>query len=778
MPGFPWLTALVPLAMAAAVWFTTRSTLLVAFMAFSFVYVLASAIESRRESCAADRFAVAEFLERAASADREMEKLARSACHRDEQTHPAATEALGWCRPVSHRLWERSGLHPAPLVVRVGHALLPRDDTVRGVDHVRADLRGEMDRLRAHGAETERPLVVDLALTGGLALIGDAPTVGPLADAVVAQLAALVPPGSLAVELPETERWDWARWLPHATSPGDHLLRVSPQEGDRRPPARRLAAGSSGCGLPAPTLWVAPDAVGLPEEIRAVVQVDNHGVATLQVDHDPPREFTAEVVKPQECEDAARALAGLDAGRAGTAPSLDSEVSLESLGLLPDPRRILEAWGLADPGAEPPLCERFTRGRRALMVELGLVAGGGSLSVDLVRDGPHVLVAGTTGSGKSELLRTMLLGLAARYPPGRVTMYLVDYKGGAAFGPLTDLPHCVGLMTDLRADGTARTLEALRAELRRREILVERHGANDLDGLDPGAAPPSLLLVVDEFATLVAEAPEFLEGVLDVAQRGRSLGIHLVLATQRPAGVVSDSIRANTNLRIALRLPDAHDSEDVVGSPAAAGLSRDLPGLALVRLGPTNWSGSGLPAPVAKETQRRGYVSVASRHEVRQESGAAPAPGEPIEAGTCWFPDRDRGPDRCRRAGPCRHGAGSPEGSGPTSPARGAPPPRAAPARRRDGGGPPRPPRPAAPRSNGDPHRGQGWRTGAGNHLQRRDERTGSARGGRRRTRRLDHPRDRRRGRCIHRAGGRPRVRGGAGIGPRRSAPVARPGRR
>jgi S-DNA-T family DNA segregation ATPase FtsK/SpoIIIE len=201
------------------------------------------------------------------------------------------------------------------------------------------------------------------------------------------------------------------------------------------------------------------------------------------------------------------------------------------------------------------------------------------VNIDLRSDGPHALIAGTTGSGKSELLRTFLVSAALHHPPDRLQLLLVDYKGGAAFGPLGVLPHTVGTITDLSGSLAPRALSSLRAELRRREQLVADAGRSAWDG-------PALLVVVDELATLVAEQPDFVDGLVDLAQRGRSLGVHLVLATQRPAGVVSDAVRANVTVRIALRVTDPDDSRDVVDTVDAAHLPRRRPGRAIVRVGP------------------------------------------------------------------------------------------------------------------------------------------------------------------------------------------------
>ncbi|MCI0345866.1 MAG: hypothetical protein L0221_10560, partial [Chloroflexi bacterium] len=209
--------------------------------------------------------------------------------------------------------------------------------------------------------------------------------------------------------------------------------------------------------------------------------------------------------------------------------------------------------------------------------------------LDLVRDGPHGLVAGTTGAGKSELLRTLVAGLAASVDPDHLTFLLIDFKGGSAFDECARLPHTVGLVTDLDEHLAERALRCLEAELRFRERLLRHAGASDLADYaraGHGEALPRLVVVIDEFATLKAELPDFVDALVGVAQRGRSLGVHLLLATQRPSGAVSDNIRANTNLRIALRVQDGGDSSDVIGTTDAAALPRSRPGRAFVRLGP------------------------------------------------------------------------------------------------------------------------------------------------------------------------------------------------
>ncbi|MBG6223711.1 S-DNA-T family DNA segregation ATPase FtsK/SpoIIIE [Arthrobacter sp. CAN_A2] len=215
-------------------------------------------------------------------------------------------------------------------------------------------------------------------------------------------------------------------------------------------------------------------------------------------------------------------------------------------------------------------------------------SGDGPLSIDLAKDGPHLLVAGTTGSGKSEFLRTLVLGLALNQPPEHLALLLVDYKGGAGLGPLGSLPHCVGSLTDLSSESTGRALTSLRAELRRRERLCSEHGAPGLDGLRriaPGGCPPRLVIVIDEFRMLSDDVPSAIPDLMKIASLGRSLGVHLVLATQRVQGAVTPDMRANITSSVLLRVQAPMESQDLLGTSAAADIPVDTPGRAFLRRG-------------------------------------------------------------------------------------------------------------------------------------------------------------------------------------------------
>ncbi|GAA1862026.1 hypothetical protein GCM10009715_06720 [Paeniglutamicibacter psychrophenolicus] len=214
----------------------------------------------------------------------------------------------------------------------------------------------------------------------------------------------------------------------------------------------------------------------------------------------------------------------------------------------------------------------------------------GPLRVDLDADGPHLLVAGTTGSGKSELLRTLVLGLSAESGPDALAFMLVDFKGGATLAPLRGLPHVQLFVSDLDAAEGERILELLGNELHRRETFLAAHAATDhrdyLRSRVPGDPPlPRLVVLIDEFRVFATELPQALERVIHIATVGRSLGIHLVLSTQRPAGTVSAPLRANIGSVIALRTIGEAESNDLIGSSVAARLDPSAPGLAYFRRG-------------------------------------------------------------------------------------------------------------------------------------------------------------------------------------------------
>jgi S-DNA-T family DNA segregation ATPase FtsK/SpoIIIE len=579
------------------------------------------------------------------------------------------------------RLWERHRGSPDVLDLRLGVGQLPS----RVITTVRAGGDPELRRLAeercapAHHLDVV-PVTVALDEHVVTGVHGEPADVAALGAALVVQAGCLHSPEDLviAAAVPaEGDRWSWLGWLPHTrsvTSPldGDHVVSGSGQRGPnagagvddllvRLLDVARVRAGARardhGDGRPWPRVLIVLDESTVPDRALLAAVLDAAPAAGFVVvwmgrhHHQLPRQCRALVtavdpvtgpsqlwftdpdrpatgfelagVAPAVAERVARALAPVrDASGGNAATSIPRVVSL------------LDAVGVT--ALSPATVERLWAQPRpySLVAPLGIGADG-PFAVDLVAHGPHALIAGTSGSGKSELLQTLVAGLALRHPPERLTFLFIDYKGGASSGMFADLPHTVGQVTNLDERLALRALASLRAELRRRMQVLEGR-AKDLEEMRreaPADAPPSLVIVADEFATLVKEIPEFVAGMVDIAQRGRSLGIHLVLATQRPAGAVSDNILANTNLRIALRVLDAGESSSIIGAPDAAAIPVPLRGRALARTGPgapvpfqTAWSG----APMEVETRRDPIVIrplARPGDGAADESSLAPASG-------------------------------------------------------------------------------------------------------------------------------------------------------
>ncbi|MBO1750978.1 FHA domain-containing protein [Actinotalea sp. BY-33] len=434
----------------------------------------------------------------------------------------------------------------------------------------------------------------------GLAVVGPPDRTRAVGRALVAGALA-AGPTELTLLHPATAdpHWAWARWLAPRLggsgddSPGPDGVRVArtPTEAaavlQRDVPSPHLVvADQSPRARPALHRWWldrhrAQDSVLLlaehPEQVpgwcRWVLQVDGPGRGRLA---GPVSETAVDLVAGTAtwAERVARRLAVRGDEQEGTASGrgtdLPTRVGLVDLDLPDRPEGIAARWATPRAGLVAPLGTGAT----------------GQVTVDLVTDGPHALVAGTTGAGKSELLQSLVLGLALSHPPDRLSIVLVDYKGGTGLGPCPDLPHVVGRVTDLDATEAARALDGLRIELGRRKAVLAAAGAATLEDLDPQDAPPRLLVVVDELRAMTEDLPDFVPGLVHLAAQGRSLGIHLVLATQRPAGVVDAQMRANVSLRVALRVADPADSTDLLDVPDAAHLPADRPGRALLRRGP------------------------------------------------------------------------------------------------------------------------------------------------------------------------------------------------
>ena len=517
--------------------------------------------------------------------------------------HPHVTQLWKRASANSVRLWERRPNDADFLKVAVGVA----------PDHVRAHTTGTFDA-DVHSAVanplTVRPVphAIDLNANSGIGLHGDRSSCLAVARSIVLQLTTLHGPADVRIGVvcrsEDRDAWDWMKWLPHTSTAlsGDttsaaaahlaaqpsvqprsvrqrdddlenpvHLMLVDDHEAD----VAALCRAAKQAGRPVRVLAVAADAMHVPAACSSLVAIEGDAaeVATPQL-MGRRTVVTPIGIAEETAADWARALARV------IDPEADDifQAGQQQVGLL----RLLGATSPTD------LADRWTN--RAVdadpVATLG-VSTEGPFRVNLTTDGPHMLVAGTTGSGKSELLRTFVVSLAADCPPDQLHFVLIDFKGGGAFDIVRELPHVAGVITDLDESLVERAVHSLRLELQRREVLFRELAVSDVRDAARASseALPRLVVVIDEFAALATDHGELLAAIIDLAARGRSLGIHLVLATQRPNGVIDQKIRANTNLRIALRVQDSFDSQDVLGVPDAASIDRSAPGRAFVGVG-------------------------------------------------------------------------------------------------------------------------------------------------------------------------------------------------
>lgn len=269
----------------------------------------------------------------------------------------------------------------------------------------------------------------------------------------------------------------------------------------------------------------------------------------------------------------------------------------------------LESYGVRNVN-DLDVCRNWSENHAwvALKTVLGLKAGSTPFILDISdkSHGPHGLIAGTTGAGKSVLLQSFILSLSLNYNPSEIQFILIDYKGGGTSESFRELPHVAGIIDSSEGARTIfRALASIRGEIKRREAIFKEVGVNNIDdymklfNADPTEETLShLIIIVDEFAELKKEEPEFMHELVSAARVGRSLGIHLVLATQKPGNSVSDEIDANTRFRICLRVASRGDSTEMIKHPDAAYLKGM--GRCYVRVGSdeiyeqvqTSWSGA------------------------------------------------------------------------------------------------------------------------------------------------------------------------------------------
>lgn len=545
----------------------------------------------------------------------------------------------------STALWATSPLDGEGLLLRLG----TRDRPAR-IDlgqHVNEELVPSL---------VAAPVTIDLRSSPVVGIAGPSEFAHGSARAVVHQLALTYGPDELVIYHLGDDggaEWNWLRWLPHTRAIFPDVHTVSPTadalasrldelmnqlrlrqdlmtDGFLRggillplfivilDNAKRLRSPSvitlmkEGGDVGMYVIAVETEARDLPREARTrfVTAVTERGsyLATLSPDKaNAIDRITPDLVSRDRAADSARAVASLTPlGGADDGGMPDSVRLSDLLAIdLTDADAVAQSWRTSVPA----------------VAVLGVDETGSNRSINLVEHGPHALVAGTSGAGKSELVRTLLTGLALSSAPTDLALFLIDFKGGGAFGKLRDLPHVVGYADNLSIGGhlAYRLLDSLRAELKTRQTLFQ--AADNSDGLveynSVRRRRPELprvqrlVIAVDEFAQLKQEQPDFINGLVEVARIGRSLGVHLILATQEPAGVVTDQIRTNVKLRICLRTLDTATSRNVVGTPVAGSFPNAAFGRAAVLAGDR------------VITVQTGYVSAPARGRAATERPAS-----------------------------------------------------------------------------------------------------------------------------------------------------------
>ncbi|WP_425863223.1 FtsK/SpoIIIE domain-containing protein [Arthrobacter sp. TWP1-1] len=693
---FPIIMLMAPVLMGGVMYAVTRNLFSLVFMAMMPIMMLGGYFDQKsnakrelKDSIEQFRGAVVEF-RRQMTVRQQIERAVRLA------ESPSTAETVDAIYKLGPLMWTHRPEHKNFLSLRLGVGRQPSRTPIKvpGENNTLPEYMAEIQDIKTEFEDIDAvPVVAQFRTSGALGVAGPRGVVDDVARALVLQAVGLHSPAELAVaamtSAESKDRWEWLQWLPHVGSvhsplTGEHLASghgaagvllaaleellinrgaslaahsaahrgaIDPAKSEIPEPvmpallviieddvkvdrARLTRLTEYGADVGVHVLWVASSVEALPASCRDFVHVAETAT-TGQV-------RLGQLTYPVSCEsitlELASALARMmapvvDAGKPidddSDLPRAVSYVALAGHDLVESTSGIADRWLENNSVASRAVKNRKHQGSlRALVGSKGVEP----MYLDLKTEGPHALVGGTTGAGKSEFLQAWVLGMAAAYSPDRVSFLFVDYKGGAAFADCLELPHTVGLVTDLSPHLVRRALTSLRAELHYREHLLNRKKAKDLLAMEREAdpeTPPSLIIVVDEFAALAKEVPEFVDGVVDVAARGRSLGLHLILATQRPSGVIKDSLRANTNMRIALRMADVDDSMDILGEPTAAYFSPSIPGRGAAKTGPGRIQGfqTGYAGGWTNRTPQRPRIDI-----VEMDFGAGAAWEQELEA--------------------------------------------------------------------------------------------------------------------------------------------------
>lgn len=306
----------------------------------------------------------------------------------------------------------------------------------------------------------------------------------------------------------------------------------------------------------------------LPNLCEFVIQKDDSFEGCYQLSDAERTRVRFDGVSGEQLEKMARALSGIEVKEVEKGGDLPNSLTFFEMFHVnrPDELRAEERW-------------RKNRNYENMKAEVGVKAGGDLCYLDVHEKyhGPHGLVAGTTGSGKSETLQTYMLSLALNFSPDDISFFIIDYKGGGMANLFDGLPHLIGQISNLSGNQINRAMVSIKSENKRRQRVFNENNVNNINlytklykNGEASMPVPHLFIIIDEFAELKREEPDFMKELISVAQVGRSLGVHLILATQKPSGTVDDNIWSNSKFRLCLRVQDRQDSNDMLHKPDAA----------------------------------------------------------------------------------------------------------------------------------------------------------------------------------------------------------------
>lgn len=558
----------------------------------------------------------------------EMERQAELAALVD--IYPSAEQLRDFVKSFSGRLFERSPKDADFLHVRIGLGDVPamRKVTYSQEEHIKVEneLMPIPEQLSKEYAFLKNaPVLLHLRESGTVGVVGSAADQYEFFKAILLDLCVehSYEEVQVVVLIPRDERskYEWIKWLPHIKESGGGFRGIVCDEESRdnvfeylyalmTEREAQLAGESQSTPVPYYVVFVLEEygikthplykyaghcsqlgfsfiyfkeyMENLPKECSEIVELTPNG-GTLRMTQDKAFScpFVREQVRDESIKFVAERLAPVFCEKIALSSRLTSHITLfELLNILsPEDLNLMDRWIKSNV-------------QKSLAVPLGVDVKGSKVFLDLHEKahGPHGLVAGTTGSGKSEIMQSYILSAAAHFHPYEVAFFIIDFKGGGMANQFENLPHLIGKITDIDSHEINRSLLSIRAELEKRKRLFAEYEVNHIDqyigkfraGIAKTALP-HLILIVDEFAELKAEQPEFMKELISTARVGRSLGIHLILATQKPAGQVNEQIWSNSRFKLCLKVATREDSNEVLRSPLAAEIRE--PGRAYLQVG-------------------------------------------------------------------------------------------------------------------------------------------------------------------------------------------------